>query len=247
MKVIDVGTGPGTFALSFAEYWMTRHPEAKIRIDAVERKEEEVFKTILERSIEAKKLAGVVVARFDGVEDLTAYDNDYDLAVWHLVLPNKKAIETLPAILKRGGIFSICYYDGETMNEINKILVRALAEKMLCIPEMKLLTIFKSEVLDDLDRFVDKILPPQVGREFACSLPEYAEFENAEAFLKFWFCASPLICGVLSTFNEYPLLRERIWKVLLDEIEERYGSGKIKKRFFVNFVIGKKKATDPYD
>jgi SAM-dependent methyltransferase len=243
IKVIDIGTGPGTFALAFAEYWMKKHRKGKIRIDAVEREEEKIFKTILETSVKAKELAKAVVPRFQGVENLTVYDDDYDLAVWHLVLPYRRALETLPAILKSGGTFSICYFDGQTMNEINKILVKALSEKMLCIPELKLLTIFRSEVLDDLNRFVDKILPPQVEREFACSLPEHAEFENAEAFLKFWFCASPLICGVLSTFDEYPLLKDRVWKVLLDEINEKYGPGRIKQRIFVNFVIGKKKST----
>jgi hypothetical protein len=239
VKAIDVGTGPGTFALNFAEYWMRKYPKGKIRVDAVERKGEEHFKKILERSKEEKKLGDVVFPYFNGVEDLTIYDKNYDLAIWHLVLPYKQAMETLPSILKDGGIVSICYYDGRTLSKVNKILTNALAKRMLCIPELKLLSLFRSEVFG-VSKFVEKILPPQIERRFVCSRSKLTKFSDAESFLKFWFCASPLICGVLSTFDEYAILKERIWKVLLEEIRSRYGTGEIKEELFVNFIIGRK-------
>lgn len=240
MKVIDVGTGPGTFALTLGSYYQEQIGEGKLFIKAVEREEEVHFRKELDRRIVQRNLKQVIFPEFKGVGNLTKYGEDYDLVVWNLAYPTRDALQTFPAILKVGGIVAISYYASETMNEINRILISALGKRMRCLPEPKLKSVFRSQTLS-LSRIARKILRSGIKKKFLCSRPVTGRFEDARSFLEFWHCASPLVCGVLSSFDEYPMLRDRIFEFVENEIASSYGKRNIEKDFFVNIVIGQKK------
>jgi len=234
-SVLDVGTGPGTFAIRLACYARESMGGEKecIDITAVDRVHETEFKKALIEDKRKNKLQRLRID-FRGVDNLTCYGRDFDLVAWNLAFPTKEALETTPLILKSGGFLSVSYYDVTTLDNIIEILNAAFNKELRNVRHPNEIV-----TLPKLEQMVQR---PGIEIRLRHSAPFPAKFDNAESFLHFIYCALPFVSGALSSFDEYPQLKERVWQSTMIEIEKNYGSANIETEFFVNFVVGRKKS-----
>jgi len=257
-RILDVGTGPGTLAITVARLAREEIFEGKdcIRIIAAEDVGEKAFLRILGSRIKRFNLEKSVEASgFPyGRDKIWWHGSNFDVVVWNLILPSIKALRAIPKVLKTNGLVAVSRLDVATLKALYGIVLNAVND---CAGMQTTLPRTELQDLHDLAEYISEKIPTCVRGSSKIEMEiilkffkfyEDVEFETSEAFLEFLEAAFPFTVRCFAAFRKYPKALESIKEWIKKHVEKHYSSPEsphINLRFGINFVVGQYK--EPQD